>query len=279
MAQRSDLELGITANTAGFSSGLGQASGALKGFKEHASKARGAGMMFAGALSSIGGASKGASAIVGHLLGGFATGGPMGLAIGGVNALVAAIQETGRAEAEAAKKSADAATKRIENYEKAATALARLRFIESGGSGGAFDARQQTEVARLGQTQAQDELDAARERLGAVINRTLNPGQLQAYAAGTLTLDKLAKHYSNLRDEIVDVQQAEIGLARATGHLDTVRRSGALEQQKAATDALTVAERELNATFAAQADLADKSLDALAKHATDAALAENRARV
>jgi hypothetical protein len=274
-----DLQLAITANTSGFTAGLSRAQASLGGFRQAAGRARGAGIYFAGALSTIGESSKGASAFVGSLLGGLAIGGPMGLAVGGVNALIGHIQGT----QEAAEKAAEASKKWTDGLKKDVDALnEQIALFNAEMQGGAVGVEEyKAGRARLGAaeklTVANAELAAATAALAGVEERRRIaaeagvPGEdntaalaRQAAAQRAVELAKEIRDSTNINNE---------------NTVSTARREAALEQQKKATEALITAERELNATFAAQSDLAENSLDALAKRATDSALAENAARV
>jgi hypothetical protein len=274
-----DLQLAITANTSGFTAGLSRAQASLGGFRQAAGRARGAGIYFAGALSTIGESSKGASAFVGSLLGGLAIGGPMGLAVGGVNALIGHIQGT----QEAAEKAAEASKKWTDGLKKDVDSLnEQIALFNAEMQGGAVGVEEyKAGRARLSAaeklTAANAELAAATAALAGVEERRRVaaeagvPGEdntaalaRQAAAQRAVELAKEIRDSTNINNE---------------NTVSTARREAALEQQKKATEALITAERELNATFAAQSDLAEKSLDALAKRATDSALAENAARV
>lgn len=84
----SDVNVSIGVSLRELQQGLNEAGTMVKGFKEQASRARESAMFLANGIAAIGGASKSAAGLAGNLLGGFAMGGPMGLAIGGVNALI-----------------------------------------------------------------------------------------------------------------------------------------------------------------------------------------------
>lgn len=97
-----DVNVSIGVSLRELQQGLNQAGGMVKDFKQEASKARETAMFLSNAIGSIGGASKGAAAMAGNLLGGFAIGGPMGLAIGGVNALIQVFKDFNSEQSQAA---------------------------------------------------------------------------------------------------------------------------------------------------------------------------------
>ncbi len=131
----SDVNVSIGVSLRELQQGLNQAGGMVKDFKQEASKARETAMFLSNAIGSIGGASKGASALVGNLLGGFAMGGPMGLAIGGVNALIGVFKDLNEQEAKAAADAVKHAKERQAAYEEVRFELTRLKLEEAGVSG------------------------------------------------------------------------------------------------------------------------------------------------
>jgi hypothetical protein len=88
-----------------FKTKLGEAGKLVENTYKGMGRAAGAARILSGAISTIGGASNSAASMAGNLLAGFAMGGPMGLAIGGVQALISVIKES-REETEKAKKAA-----------------------------------------------------------------------------------------------------------------------------------------------------------------------------
>lgn len=97
----SDVQVTIGASLKELTQGLNQAGALVDGFKKEAMKAREVATFLGNAISGIGAASGQAAALASNLIGGFAAGGAMGLAIGGVNALVGVFKEVQEAEKKA----------------------------------------------------------------------------------------------------------------------------------------------------------------------------------
>lgn len=87
------VSIPIGADLRGLSQGIGKASDLLKDFKDSSKRSSEAARFFSTAIGEIGGSAGKAGGIVGNLLGSFATGGAMGLAIAGANALVGVIAD------------------------------------------------------------------------------------------------------------------------------------------------------------------------------------------
>lgn len=99
---KGSVRVSFDADTSGLRKGVDAAAGTLKDFQSNASKAKGGAEVLGGMISNLGGASTAAGRAFGTLIGGFAMGGPMGLAIGSIQALSGWIKDSGAAAAKAA---------------------------------------------------------------------------------------------------------------------------------------------------------------------------------
>ncbi|HYG67372.1 MAG TPA: hypothetical protein VD838_06920, partial [Anaeromyxobacteraceae bacterium] len=194
--------------------GLDDAGKMVGDFQKKSTAARGAALSLAQGIEAVGGASNSSAKMAGHFLAGFAVGGPMGLAVAGVNALVAAIQESGKAEAEALKKTRDAQAERRREYLRTANELARLKFIEAGGTGEQFDANQNLDAARQRVKDATAARDAARARLDDI-----NARRAVAEQAGVPLEDN--------RDAVAALEEAERFVAETIRNRVDVEELGA----------------------------------------------------
>jgi hypothetical protein len=158
-----DVSVSVGATLGELRKGLDEGGKLVNDFQKKSQAAQGAARSLAAGISAIGGASSGAAGMVGNFLAGFAIGGPMGAAVAAVNLLVSSIQASGKAEAEALKKTRDAQAERRKEYLRTANELERLKFIEAGGTSEGFDARNNLQQAR-GEVKAAQEAAAAAQR-------------------------------------------------------------------------------------------------------------------
>jgi hypothetical protein len=128
-------------------------------------------MFFSRAITDVGGAASGAAAMTSNLLAGFAMGGPMGLAIGGINALIAAIKEEKTASAEVAKvmlqeqKDFEAAVR------KSSKALRDRKLAQEGKSPESEDLKVSAKDLQAKQLEQQAKLNALLARQDALLKQ------------------------------------------------------------------------------------------------------------
>jgi hypothetical protein len=228
-----DYSVSIGVSLRELQQGLGQAAGMVKDFKQEAGKAAGAARFFVTAIEGIGGASSVAGKAGANLLAGFAMGGPMGLAIGGVNALIGYFKDLAEAEKKAAedwKKSLEAVDASItslkdkllglkgidpvlfhlqENLKKIVVEMAALRKSDPGGEQHEKLAglnKQYTELlakikAYAAEKKKLDDEEAAKKA---------REDALKAQAAELENRLKLAKDQAAARDQIVKDSNAAV---------------------------------------------------------------------
>lgn len=114
-----DVRVRVTADTSQLRRGMEEAAGAVKGLQQNMGRAQGAASLFGGAIEALGGTSNATGKALGAMLGGFAGGGLVGLAIGGVTALVGALKSA----SEEAKKANEDWAKHVDTLAKGTEAL------------------------------------------------------------------------------------------------------------------------------------------------------------
>jgi hypothetical protein len=271
------VEVTIGASPAELKRDLDQAGNLVKNFKEQAGRAREAATFFAGAIQNIGGASSQAASLAGNMLGAFAMGGPMGIAIGGVNALIAHLKESG----EAAKKAAEESKKWLEGTQKNIDSLRdRLARLNAEMAGGKLGLAQYEADKERGK--AADELAKASERRLAAERELaqIDTDNIQRLEAGVGEINT-----DNVKQRIADAQKQED--AARTQFLETIKTTeaelfgarkehakqaqeaadktySALQKEIKATDDLTAAEKALLEQQKRRTDLASQGIGAAA---------------
>ena len=235
------VRISIGADTNELRRGLDQAAGMLKGLQQQTTKAAGAARHFASAIEAIGGASKGAAGLAGNMLGAFAVGGPMGLAIGGVNALISHFRDLNSAAAEAEKSSKAWGDRLNEQIRRNSNDLRALSAELAGDKVGAAQAKARGDVeeaqAQLEQAYAERSKAEAElaDRKDDFIRLLSAEEALQARISGQLT--------KNVQLAQIALNQAEekAGIKVETTQRDVTKE----EKDKAAAAAKVRAEERL----------------------------------
>ncbi len=202
----SDVNVTIGADLRELKAKLGEASEHVAHFGHGLVREGRSARHFSEMIALIGGASEGAAGLLGNMLAGFAMGGPMGLAMASVNILISKIKESGAEEEEVAKKAKEAHERIRKEYDKTTTAVARLHYVQAGGSGAAFDAYGEVEAARREQAIAKKEADAKQAALAKYVGARpglSEPGtDLEALGKSMPELARLLEGVSAAKDNL-----------------------------------------------------------------------------
>lgn len=291
---RDELGRGGQAAGAAAGKGIGHANNFLAEFRQSAGRARGAALYFTQAIDAIGGSSSTASKLAGSLVSGLMIGGPMGLAVAGVNALIGVFRDLKEEERKAAEVAKKAAADRVTAYNEARDAIAKMQAQERGQAAVAqLDARKQLAAAEndLGRLETQrrrleEQAAEAKKRMEAARAEAqrLAAGSDPRLAAGSAGLAVASE--AALKDANRQLDETDAQIVRARMTLKAVReKTGAeiaaatVEENKKVGQALVEAEEKktqiareaAERRFALEQDLAGRRVAAAKAETTEVA--------